>query len=103
MLQSNFDIVSLWAAHQGIGELSVVDPYRPESALIVRPSLDVHVVKLPPGGGAFTAALASGVALAAAAEAANAVSGEFDLAACLASLIRSGAFAALDSPRIDRT
>ena len=97
VIRSPFAVMSLWAAHHGVGRLDDIDPSRPESALVVRPALDVEVVGLPPGGDRFVLALADGLALGEAADAAGA-DPAFDLAATLALLIRHGALGALHHP-----
>ena len=97
VIRSPFAVMSLWAAHHGVGRLDDIDPFRPESALVVRPALDVEVVGLPPGGDRFVLALADGLALGEAADAAGA-DPAFDLAATLALLIRHGALGALHHP-----
>ena len=97
VIRSPFAVMSLWAAHHGVGRLDDIDPFRPESALVVRPALDVEVVGLPPGGDRFVLALADGLALGEAADTACAAPA-FDLAATLALLIRHGALGALHYP-----
>lgn len=94
VIRSPHAVMSLWAAHHGVGTLDDIDPFRPEAALVVRPAMEVEVVGLPPSGGRFVAALADGLALGEAADAAGA-DPAFDLAATLAVLIRHGALGAL--------
>lgn len=96
VLQSAHAVVSLWGAHHGVGALAEVDPYAAESALVLRPMLEVLVLRLPPGGGIFAAALAAETTLGEAAAAASA-DPSFDLAENLALLIRHGALGALRS------
>jgi hypothetical protein len=93
VIRSTYAVISLWAAHHGVGRLDDIDPFRPESALVVRPAIDVEVVRLPPGGDRFVVALADGFSLGEAADAAGA-SPDFNLAATLALLIRHGALGA---------
>ncbi len=88
---SEHAIVSLWAAHQGEGDLSAVDPAVPESALVVRPGLDVFVLRLPPGAARFGIALQTGAGLADAAMLAASETADFDLPNALTLLIRHGA------------
>lgn len=97
VIRSPHAVLSVWAAHHGVGRLDDIDPFRPESALIVRPAMEVEVVGLPPGGDRFVVALADGLALGAATAAAGA-DPTFDLAATLALLIRHGALGALQYP-----
>jgi len=84
-------IVSLWAAHQGEGDLSTVDPAAAESALVVRPGLDVLVLRLPPGAARFAIALQTGAVLADAAALAASETADFDLPNALTLLMHHGA------------
>lgn len=97
-------VVSLWAAHQGVGDLGSVDLDQPECALVVRQGLEVLVLPAPAGTAAFMAAVRQGGNLgeaAATATAAVAAAGadDFDLAAVLSLLLAHGALTALDLPR----
>jgi hypothetical protein len=84
---SDFAIVSLWAAHQGHGEIGEVDPFRPEAALVLREDDDAAVVRVPVAAARFVRLLGEGATLErAAAEAGTA--GAFDLAESLGILIR---------------
>ena len=47
LVQSQFAIVSLWAAHQGQGDLTQVDPFEPQDALVLRDGLEVLVLRVP--------------------------------------------------------
>ena len=98
VLRSRYAIVSLWAAHQGVGDLARVDPAVPESALVVRAGLEVQVVSLPPGGDVLVAGLLSGLTLGEAAARAAGAGDEFDLTANLALLLRFGALTSLHLP-----
>lgn len=89
-LRSRHSIFSLWAAHQGAGDLRDVDPSRAEAALVVRPEVEVRVLSLPPGGADFLDALGDGQTLAEAASRGIAANPAFDLAANLAGLIEQG-------------
>lgn len=88
---SEHAIVSLWAAHQGEGDLSAVDTAVPESALVIRPGLDVLVLQLPPGAARFVIALQAGAGLADASALAAGEAADFDLPNVLALLMRHGA------------
>jgi len=98
VLVSAYAIVSLWAAHQGDADLSAVDPTEPESALVVRPGLDVFVLSLPPGGARFVVALHAGAGLADAAGLAAGEATDFDLPNVLALLMRHGALISARTP-----
>lgn len=97
LVDARHAIVSLWAAHQGEGVLAQVDPFVPEAALVVRPDLDVLVVRCDAGTAAFVDAVAHGSALGEAAAHAAASAG-FDLAATLSLLLNHGALCALTLP-----
>jgi hypothetical protein len=90
VLVSPHAIVSLWAAHQGIGALEHIDPAIGEDALVVRPALEVLVMRLPPGAATLISELGQGASLAEAAAVAFQTTG-FALPEALAVLITSGA------------
>jgi hypothetical protein len=83
VLAAPYAIVSIWAAHNGMGDLSSVDVEAAEEALVVRPELDTEVWRLPPGGAAFITGLGAGVPVAEAAFAALAANAGFDAAVAL--------------------
>ena len=91
VLHSDWAVVSIWAAHQGVGELAAIDIDRAETAWVVRPDLDVDVIPVRAAAGALAAALLDGLPLGAAAEVALRTDPGFDLPATLAALIRCGA------------
>lgn len=95
VLRSRFAQVSLWAAHQGHGELAAVDPNVPEYAWVVRNGLAVEVMRMSVGDCRFAESLQSGLALGRAAEAATDEDAGFDLAPCLGTLLRAQAIVAL--------
>jgi|WetSurMetagenome_2_1015567.scaffolds.fasta_scaffold06885_3 hypothetical protein len=99
VLASAHAVVSIWAAHQGEGELGTVDSDAPEAALVVRLHEDVLVLRLPPGADTFITALQRGVPLGAAAAQAAQQAPAFDLPAALALLLSHGALNALEIPR----
>lgn len=99
VLDSTAAVVSLWAAHQGIGDLATVVPDVPESALILRDGLDVEVVKIPRTACVFIEALKSGETLGGATAAALTVDPDFDATMPLALLLQKGAITALYSLR----
>lgn len=92
-LDSRYAIVSIWEANSADGDVGPLDVGQAESALVLRPHLDVNVHRIPDGGAAFVTALAEGLTLGAAYEVAHAAAPGFDLAANLAGLIRAGAIA----------
>jgi hypothetical protein len=83
-------IVTIWAMNSGERELAPIENWRGEDALVIRPHLDVEIRVLPPGGAAFLRALAEGLPLGKAAEAAVAACPAFDLTANLAGLMGWG-------------
>lgn len=98
LLHSRHAIASIWAAHQGDdGEVSPFDPEGAEDVLIVRPALDVLLLRLPAGAAGvagvadFIAAATQGQPLAACASAAITASPDFDLCATLGLLLAHGA------------
>jgi hypothetical protein len=102
LLASEHAVVSLWAAHQGEGRIEDVDLRRPESALVLRDGDEVLVLPLSPATGRFLAALAAGMPLGEAVDAAAATDANFDLTQAIAPLIRHGGIAAWQPPG-DRT
>jgi len=99
LLRSPYAVVSLWAAHQGIAEISAVDPYQPENALLLRPHLDVELIRLDPGAGAFVAQLLNGETLGSSVEQVSLAHGDFDLGGILALLIRARAITSITTAR----
>lgn len=101
VLDSAFAMVSIWAAHQGDGDLAAIDTDAAEQALVLRQGLDVLVLRLPSGVAEFVRALQQGRLLGeAAADALGAAAG-FDLAAALGLCLAHGAITAMQLPRRD--
>lgn len=96
LLQSRYAVVSLWAAHQGLLQLSQVDPMQAEQALILRPELEVEVIPLDDATASFTSSLQQGLTLGSAVE--NTLSGhpDFDLNAALVTLLQRRALLSLE-------
>jgi hypothetical protein len=88
LVRSRFPIVSAWEAGRHGGD---VDLWKPESALVVRPDLNVAVWRLPPGGYEFFEKLAEGGTIAQAAGEASACAAQFDLAPIFNVMICAGA------------
>ena len=103
VLASRFAIASIWAAHQGQGDLAELDPLMPEAALVLRDGLDVLVLSLPPGAERFVAALLQGSTLGQAMSQALAAAAHFDLQALLTLLVRHGALCALHASHLPRS
>jgi hypothetical protein len=83
--------VTIWSMNTGEIELSPIETWIGEDALVTRLHLTVLVHRLPPGGAVFLVALMSGATLAAAVEAAQASTDSFDLVVNLAGVLQSGA------------
>lgn len=88
LVQSEHAVVSLWAAHQGIRDISTVDPDVPENALIIRPELEVEVSSINAEAALFIAQLLQGRTLGQAAARTATAYPQFDLTTMLAGLIR---------------
>jgi hypothetical protein len=88
VIGSSFAVCSLWAAHQGAGCLSNVDPDLAQTALVFRSALEVDTLELSAGAGVFISALQRGEPLAEAAAIASGAQPDFDLANTIALLIR---------------
>jgi hypothetical protein len=87
IIASRFPIVSIWEAHAETFHATI--EWSPETALVARPASRVELTRLPPGVGAFFAALQSGRSLAAAATEAALEVPAFDPATALSLLIES--------------
>jgi hypothetical protein len=90
IVRSAYPIVTIWAMNSGEQELAPIENWRGEDALVSRPYLEVEVRALPLGGAAFLLALAGGLPLSEATEAALADDPNFDLTVNLVGLIGSG-------------
>lgn len=99
LVPSSYAIVSIWAAHQGQGDLATVDPWSGETALVLRPQLDVLVLRCSPGTGGFVQCLQRGCDLAESAATAAASAPDFDLSATLALLMAHGALTSIHLPQ----
>jgi len=91
VMSSAHPVVSLWAAHQADAPeamLNEIDMGSGEAALLLRPALDVEIMRIEPGAAAFIGRLLAGENFGAA------VAEDFDLPATLGLLIRSGAIVA---------
>ncbi|MBF7729674.1 HvfC/BufC N-terminal domain-containing protein [Pseudomonas sp. N040] len=90
VLRSSFAVASLWAAHQTAEPAAVlhsINPQQPESAVLLRQDLAVHVVRLEEGAAHFIENLAQGRSFAEAVSNAT----PFNLAAALEVLLRAAA------------
>jgi hypothetical protein len=89
LVASRFPIVTIWRANQTDANSGILDQWRAEAALIVRPFLDVDVLLLPAGGHIFITALSTGSTIAEAAASATADDPGFNLAASLTMLVEA--------------
>lgn len=96
-ITSGFAVVSVWAAHQGQGELGAIDLAQPESALVLRDGQEVLVLPVPPASAALVWALQSGSTLGEAAQQAQNQYPDLNLGATLTLLLRHGAVSALSA------
>lgn len=93
VLASDYPVLSIWETNVMDREVRPIGPDLPgEVVLIVRPALEVLVMRLGPGGVEFLDEIASGGSLAAAAGRAEAASADFDLAGGLGAMLSVGAF-----------
>ncbi len=99
VVRSHYAVVSLWAAHQGQGDIEAVDTDAGEDALVLREGLDVLVLRLPPGAAEFVSAIQRGDDLGNAAGLAAAAALDFDLSAILALLLGHGALTTIHLPQ----
>ena len=90
LLRSAHPVVTLRAMNVEGGQVRPIDDWSGEDALVTRPGLAVDVLRLPPGGLDFIAALRAGATLEAALEAAFSGGDDFDPARALAGLISAG-------------
>lgn len=92
LIRSPHPLVTIWAMNAGEIEPGPIEEWSGEDALVTRPHLTVEVHRLPPGAGAFIAALTGGLPLADAATLGVEAAPAFDLSATLALILASGAF-----------
>jgi len=93
---SSFAAVSVWSAHQGIGDLADIAIHADESALVLRQDLEVVVLPASAATIDFVDAVRRGERLDAALAAATARTADFDLVPLLAALLGRGAVCALE-------
>jgi len=95
LVTSQFPLVTIWQAARENRQPQFAGDPQPETALVVRPDVEVQVFALSPAEGGFFSALAGEVPLGQAAESALAADPQFDFPAALARVITSGAFSSL--------
>jgi hypothetical protein len=93
LLTSLYPVLSIWQTNAMDREVRRIGPeLGGEEVLVLRPGLEVRMVRLRPGGSAFIGATGEGATLAAAAEAATASATDFSLAETLGECLAAGAF-----------
>jgi hypothetical protein len=96
LFASDCPALSIWEANAQDGDVGELrDDLGAEAALIVRPRLEVVVIRLTPGGYAFAEAIADARPLAEAAERASACDPQFHLPETLGALLGAGALSRL--------
>ncbi len=90
LLRSAYPVVTLWAMNIEAGQVRPIEDWSGEDALVTRLGLAVDVLRLPPGGLDFVAALRTGATMGEALEAAVAAAEDFDPARALAGLVSAG-------------
>jgi Putative DNA-binding domain len=96
LLKSRFPVVSIWEANFFAND-NGLRVWQPECALIARPRHKVEVWRLRPSTFEFFAALSEGKTIADAIAHGRAASPDLDLAACLATLIKSDVVVDMES------
>jgi hypothetical protein len=98
VVQSRFPALTIWRMNVDDGVPAPVDLEQGgEDALVARPEAEVEVRRLPGGGAEFISALLRGLPLGAAAEAAIAADGGFNLTDNLTGLIQAGVLVGLST------
>lgn len=99
ILRSQYAAASLWAAHQGSFDIADIDPDVPESALIIRPDLDVEVIRVTASAADFVQHLLHGASLGRAVERTSLAHADFDLSDTLSLLIRTQAMSSITTSK----
>lgn len=93
VVASPYPILSIWETNSRDAEVRRIGPDLPgEAVMVLRPRLEVLLMRLEPGGDAFLAALRRGAGLAEAAADAAASAPAFSLPEMLAACLAAGAF-----------
>lgn len=91
LLRSKFPVMSIWQANIEGSDLSGINLDDGEDVMVIRPGLDVEILKLPCGACDFIEGLGSGINLEDANSAALEADGRFDLQLSLSGLMQAGA------------
>lgn len=95
IVASQFPVVTIWQAAREGKHPQFGDAPKPETALVVRPDVDVQVYALTSAEGVMFAELSGGMTLGEAAETAQDDDPDFDFAAAMTRIITSGAFSSI--------
>ncbi len=87
VLRSRHAVVSLWGAHQGLLEITTVNPALAQTALVVRLGLEVSIVGIAEASGFFIEQLLQDVSLGQAAAASEDRFPQFELSTALGTLL----------------
>jgi hypothetical protein len=96
LVPSNYPIVSIWRANMTPDPPQSLTLDHAEDSLVVRPRLDVEAHALPAGGAAFIETLIGGGTFGQALSAASERAKDFDLAACLRTLLAGETLTAIN-------
>jgi hypothetical protein len=99
-LNSAYAVVALWAAHQADAPPENLEPYHPQSALVLRNGLEVEVFAVDVGTTTFIHSLQNNRPLGQAVTDALNVAPAFDLSQCLALLIGHNAIIHLQHDKV---
>ncbi len=99
-LNSTYAVVALWAAHQTDTPPQNLEPYHPQSALVLRNAMEVEVFAIDVGTAAFIRSLQNDCPLGQAVADALSAAPAFDLSQCLALLIRHNAIIHLQHDKV---
>lgn len=97
LVVSQFPVVDIWNAGKSGQAAAGVDPTLHQTALVVRPDIEVGVHALTSAEGVFFSSLADGARLGEAAEAATSADAVFDLLRVLGLVISTGAFTSIQT------
>lgn len=95
IVRSPYAAATIFSANRATEPVGTIDAGIAEDALLTRPSFEVELRRLPPGGAVFLARLLRGHPLGEAAAAALDTSPAFDLGAGIAAMLEAGVFTTL--------
>jgi hypothetical protein len=93
LLTSDYPAFSIWQTNSRDEEVRKIDPEAEgEAVLVLRPELEVVIMRLGPGGDVFLKRIQEGACLADAVQSAEQAAAEFSLAEALGAFLANGAF-----------